>query len=474
MWDSFSFAFRARNCPGPRGGASNGRILIDMNALTHERVVILSTGDELSLGQKIDTNSQWLAERLTAIGVHVDRHVTLGDDRGAIRAAIDDAVRAGVALVVMTGGLGPTLDDLTRQALADVLGERLVEDAAAFAHLDAWIRKRGRAMSDLQRLQALRPESAAMLANPNGTAPGLFARVGGRCDVFCLPGPPLEMKPMFEREVAARLNPPAGKTIATRALHTIGLPEADVGTMLGELMQRGRNPSCGTTASGGVITCRLRFEGDGSAAEGELDELERRVRAALGHFIFGDGEETLAHAVVRELTARGAMLVTAESCTGGLLGSMLTAVPGSSAAYVGGVVSYANELKSGMLGVEPAVIERHGAVSAETAGAMARGAIAAAERMTRGGPLFSLAITGIAGPGGGTDAKPVGTVFIGLAERGGAAPVEVRRFHIPGDRAAVRDRSAKLALAMLRFRLVGAAQHRLLWQSAMDGSALPA
>lgn len=443
-----------------------------MTAIAHHAAVILSTGDELALGQKLDTNSQWLAERLTAIGVHVDRHVTLGDDREAIRAAIDDAVRAGVALVVMTGGLGPTLDDLTRQALADVLGERLIEDAAAFAHLDAWVKKRGRAMSDLQRLQALRPESAAMLPNPNGTAPGLFARVGGRCDVFCLPGPPLEMKPMFEREVAARLTPPAGKTIATRALHTIGLPEADVGTMLGELMRRDRNPSCGTTASGGVITCRLRFEGDASAAGRELDELERRVCAALGHFIFGDGDETLAHAVVRELKARGARLVTAESCTGGLLGSMVTAVAGSSAAYLGGVVSYANELKSGMLGVDPAVIARHGAVSAETAGAMARGAIAMAEQHAGSGPLFAIAITGIAGPDGGTDAKPAGTVFIGLAERGGAAAVEVRRFQIPGDRAAVRDRSAKLALAMLRFRLVGAVQHRLLWQSAMDGSAL--
>lgn len=453
----------------------------------HTHAVVVSTGDELAAGEKLDTNSQWLADRLTALGIRVAEHITLGDDLAALAATIERHARAGTPLILITGGLGPTLDDLTRQALAQCLGESLIEDADAAAHLESWLASRGRTLSELQRLQAQRPPSARMLSNPRGTAPGLVAHVRG-ADVFCLPGPPGEMRPMFHEAVAPALRPPAGRAIACRVLHTLGLPEADIGTRLGELMRRGRNPGLGTTASGGIVSCRLRFDGPAQRADAELDALERDVRHALGDVVFGAGDDTIQSAVLRELAARGAKLVTAESCTGGLLGGMITQVPGASAVYAGGWVTYANEFKLGVLGVDPALIERCGAVSAEVAGAMARGAavLARDKAPTHDREWHALAITGIAGPDGGSENKPVGTVFIAhAAGRGHAQPgassspdvvVAVRRFAIPGDRSAVRERAAKLALAMLRAHLLNAGPPlatKLLWQVQLGGAPIP-
>lgn len=449
----------------------------------HDSAVIISTGDELALGEKLDTNSAWLAERLTSRGIRVVAHLTVGDDETALVRAITHAADGGVALIVVTGGLGPTLDDLTRQALARALGESLIEDTAALEHLGRLMRSRGRTLSDLQRLQALRPSSAVMLPNPHGTAPGLFALVRGTA-VFCLPGPPPEMKPMFEGEVLPRLRPPEGRSIAARVLHTLGLPEAEIGTRLGELMRRGRNPSVGTTASGGVVSCRIRYVGDAANADRELDAVESQVRGALGPCVFGSAEETIQSSTLAELRARDDRLVTVESCTGGLLGALITGVPGSSSTYLGGFVTYANEFKSGLLGVNPVLLERHGAVSCEAAEAMARGALAAIPHAAHEAPqgtIHALAITGIAGPEGGSEAKPVGTVFIAhaaMAARGagsaaGRDACAARRFHFPGDRAAIRDRAAKMALAMLRFDVIGAGAERLLWEVEMDGRPRP-
>ncbi|MGH7131458.1 MAG: competence/damage-inducible protein A [Phycisphaerales bacterium] len=432
----------------------------------HERAVIISTGDELMVGQLLDTNARWLAERLVEAGIMPVEHITVPDELGRLTAALRRAV-ATAPLVVMSGGLGPTDGDLTRAALAEVMGEELEVDAAAMESLRAMLTRRGRELSERQSRQAKRPRSAECLTNSAGTAPGLAAwvRVGdGGADVFCLPGPPGELRPMFEREVLPRLRPAAGRTIITRLLHVVGITEADAVTRLGGLTERDRAPLVGITASGGVLTVRVRLEGAGGRAEGErlVEGAEAQIRAALGDRVFavgsGTGVEHLARTVLELLKARGQTLGTVESCTGGMLGEMLTAIPGSSAAFVGGVVTYANALKE-RIGVEIAVLQRHGAVSAETAVQMAE----------RGrewlGADWAVSLTGIAGPDGGTTEKPVGTVHIGLMHAG-RDHTHARHFVFTGDREDVRRWACVTALTMLYFALQGrdAGTPRLLWE----------
>lgn len=421
-------------------------------------VAILSVGDELVLGQIEDTNASWLARALQAIGRTPGERRTVGDDRAALARALA-ALRATHAAVIVTGGLGPTLDDLTREALLDVVspGAALVEDAAGVEHLRGWFEKRGRPMPTSNLRQAMRPPSARLLANPHGTAPGLAARVtfdAHACEIFCLPGPPNEMKPMFDAFVAPVLRDDA-HVVATAALHSIGLGESTLAERLGELMERGREPSVGTTASDGIVSIRVRATGPREAARASLEAMVAECLSRAGNVVYGRDGEPLAAVVGRMLAERHCTLSTAESCTGGLLGAFLTEVAGSSAWYMGGAVTYANERKIEDLGVPAATIESHGAVSHETAIAMARGALA------RFRTDFAIATTGIAGPSGGSDAKPVGTVYVAIAQRGG--DVFSRRFHFPGDRTTVRRRTAHLALACTRFALLGEGARALLW-----------
>ncbi len=435
--------------------------------MIHSTAAILSIGDELAIGQSLDTNSRWIAERLTSRGITVCEHATIGD-------RLDDHARAlrrlagEVDLIVSSGGLGPTADDLTREALAAAMGEPLEEDAAALGGIRRLLEARGRTMTDLQRLQARRPRSGRCLENANGTAPGLAAtvRLGGRaCDVFCLPGPPDEMKPMFARFVEPSLRPAPGRVVKTRVLHTLGLAESEVARRLGPLMERTRNPLVGTTASGGVVSVRIRYEGASAGADQAMQAAESGCREVLGPVVFGAEAETMATVVLGLLRERGERLVVAESCTGGGLGAMFTETPGSSDALLGGWITYSNAMKTAGLGVPRDLLEAHGAVSEPVARAMALGAL---ERAPAPGAQHALAITGIAGPDGGTEAKPVGTVFIGRATRRGAQrdpECEVRRFSIPGGREAVRERSALLALGMLRLALIEAEGQRLLWET---------
>lgn len=418
------------------------------------RVAILSVGDELVLGQIEDTNASWIARALRSLGAMPGERRTVADDRGTIALAMRELAATHQALIV-TGGLGPTLDDLTREALGDAVapGSELVEDPEGIEHLRGWFERRGRAMPATNRRQALRPPDAALLPNPNGTAPGLRAVLGG-CEIRCLPGPPGEMRPMFDREVAPLLRDDASAVLSA-SLHSIGLGESAIAERLAELMQRGREPSVGTTASDGVVSIRIRATGPRAEA---VEALERTVAACserVGDVVFGRDDERLEAVVGRLLVGRMATLATAESCTGGLLAGLVTEVAGSSAWYAGGFVTYANERKCADLGVRAETIARHGAVSHETAIEMARGAL------MRTGATHALSTTGVAGPGGGTEAKPVGTVFIAVAERGGA--IHARRFHFPGDRATVRSRTARLALACLRFALIGSPTRPLLW-----------
>lgn len=434
-----------------------------MAQVIHTHAAILGIGDELVRGQTLDTNSKLLSERLMLKGIEPVEHVTVGDDL----AAMTDALRrlcARAPLVVCTGGLGPTDDDLTRDALGAVLGEELIEDAQALAWLTERLRSRGREVAPNQRMQALRPRSAECLRNDLGTAPGLYGRLGDT-DVFCLPGPPGELKPMWDALVVPRLRAEPGVTTRTRFLKVIGLPEAEAAARVPGVMARDASPQVGITASGGVLTWRIRYRGqlDGARADAVVDAVAKRIMDAMREHVFADvasGEPTLPATIVELLKSRGQTLAVVESCTGGMLGGAVTAVAGSSAAFSGGLLTYSNELKQSLVGVRGDTLAAHGAVSAECAAEMAAGG------RERTGATWCVSVTGVAGPDGGSEAKPVGTVFVGLA---GADGVRTKLFRFPGSREDVRQRSVMSALAMLYFAVVrgeqgGEAPAKLLWE----------
>lgn len=408
---------------------------------------IISLGAELMTGAAVDTNSAWLSEQLGRCGVAVRRHTTVGDECAAIAAVLREAgARAG--LVVVTGGLGPTLDDQTRAGLADSLGVGLVLDAASLAQIEAFYHHLGRPMPAANRMQAELPAGCTALPNAWGTAPGIFARVGGAA-VFCLPGVPREMREMFARYIApyvAEHAPPGA--IEARVLRTFGLGESNLAEQIADLMAPGRNPAVGTTASEGVISVRIVATA-GAAVEAQrlADADEREVRQRLGTLVYGSGDDTLASVTGRMLAARGATVATVESCTGGLIAKLLTDVPGSSRYFVGGAVTYSNAQKSALLGVPSELIAAHGAVSEAVARSMAEGCRA------RFACDYALSATGIAGPDGGSAEKPVGLVYVGVASANGTLVRECR-FSDRLDREAVRDRAAKSVLNLLRKQLM--------------------
>ncbi|MCG3178919.1 MAG: Nicotinamide-nucleotide amidohydrolase PncC [Phycisphaerae bacterium] len=405
------------------------------------RAAVVAIGDELVSGQTVDTNSAWLSRRLEELGAAVTGHWVVADDAKATADAIAAAARSA-GWVVVTGGLGPTPDDLTRQAAADLLGQPLQERPDALEQIQERFRRLNRRMADINRVQALFPASAGVLVNPIGTAPGLRFSVGG-AECFCLPGVPREMRMMFDDTVAGVIAAGIGdgRCRLTRTVHTFGIGESDLAERLGDLLARGTNPQVGTTAGGGSVSVRIYALGDTrEQARRMLDDAERRVRDGVGEFCFGCDDQTLESVVGELLRRRGQTLALAESCTGGLLGEMITAVPGSSDYFVAGLTAYANAAKVALLGVEESLLAEHGAVSEPVAEAMARNAHA------RTGADWALSITGIAGPDGGSADKPVGLVFIGLAGPGGAS---ARRYVFPGDRETVRTRAARTALSLL-------------------------
>lgn len=422
--------------------------------MRQRRAAVMAIGDELVLGQRLDTNSQWISARLVERGVLVVEHVTIGDDADEIARALR-RLSERVGVIVSTGGLGPTRDDLTRQALAHAMGEELVEDEQALGQIRAFFESRGRAMPEANRVQAYRPVSARVIPNEVGTAPGLAAQVGG-ARVWCLPGPPSEMRPMFDREVPGSIS--TDTEIATAQVQTIGWGESRVGEAIEDLMARGGEAVVGTTASRGIVAVRVRAIGEG--CRDRVQELVREIRNRLGPIVFAVGDVSLQQACLDLLRQRRQRLCTVESCTGGMLGEMITQVPGSSAAYLGGWVTYANEMKMREVGVPEGVLADEGAVSSACARAMALGAV------RRSGADWALSITGIAGPGGGSEAKPVGTVWIGRASHDGAC--QTRRFRFRGGREDIRAWSAISALAMLRLGLLGEEMDLLFEEERRD------
>ncbi|MGA2500410.1 MAG: competence/damage-inducible protein A [Tepidisphaeraceae bacterium] len=419
------------------------------------KAIVVSIGDELVLGQTVDTNSAWLSQRLAGIGVDVTGHVTVADDQQAIERAMQDAASRCDALLV-SGGLGPTADDLTRQALAAVMQAPLELNQAWLAGMEVFFARLGRVMAGSNRIQAMIPRGAEMLWNTCGTAAGMAVWLG-RCRAFVMPGVPREMKAMFDQSVRKELALAAGgSVILSRTLHTFGVGESNVGELLGDLMNRGRNPSVGTTVSGGIVSVRInaRFPGDDEARR-QIEATETLCRQRLGTLVYGADEQTLPQAVLALLeersiaSGRSVSVTTAESCTGGLIARYITDVPGSSAFFRQGWIVYSDEAKTQLVGVPPAVLREHGAVSEPVVQCMATNALLMSEAD------FALAVSGIAGPDGGTAEKPVGTVWLALAGDG-AAGVSSRHFVFPGDREMVRDRAAKMALTLLRYRLLGA------------------
>jgi nicotinamide-nucleotide amidase len=424
------------------------------------RAALVSIGDELVVGHAPESNARWLADRLSARAVTIDRMVVVGDDRAAIAGTIADLARR-CDLVIATGGLGPTADDLTRFALADLLapGQELLVDDDELRRLRRRFERLGLAMAESNLVQVRHPAGATMLTNRQGTAPGLAATLDG-CRLYFLPGPPREMRAMFEEQVVEAIGLSDDRVRLTGLVHAFGLPEAAAGERLGAILDRDRQPRVGITVSAAILTARIQAEGAPRDAQRLVDETRALIRERWAPYVYGDDGTTLAAALGGLLAERGRTLTTAESCTGGCLSRLIVDVAGSSAYFLGGWVTYSNASKTTCLDVPPDLIEAHGAVSDDVARAMARGAL------ERSGADEALSVTGIAGPDGGTDEKPVGTVFIGLARRSDAGVTDVaRHFRFPGDRSMVRDRSAKAALQMLRFALADVpADVTLLWE----------
>lgn len=411
---------------------------------------IITVGDELTSGDRIDTNSAWLSERLLELGVETAFHLALPDDRRSLADSIVESA-GRVEVLLITGGLGPTEDDLTRLALADALGDDLVTDEPSLAALKARFEKRGMEMPRRNLQQVERPTSAKMIPNGLGTAPGLAARIGDVA-VYVMPGVPGEMKHMWTEHVQPALLALAdkgGDACLTTWVHSVSIAESKVGELLEDLMQRNAQPVVGTLVRDFIVSVRVRAAGSRDVAEDLVVAAARTVKERLGVYAFGDDEDTLASVVLRLLGAQSATLATAESCTGGLLGLMITEIPGASSVYLGGWVTYSDTFKSAFIDVEPETLRHHGAVSGLTADQMAIGAL------TQSGASFALAITGIAGPEGGSASKPVGTVFIAMAfiDEDGEPSSHVKHFVFPGSRDMVRQRAAISALAMLYFHL---------------------
>ena len=403
----------------------------------------ISVGTELLLGQIVDTDAVFLAQMLSRLGVPLYFRTTVGDNPERIK----DALRLALSradLVLTIGGLGPTMDDLTKEMAAEVLGVSLVEDPEHAAWLRGFSRERGWAEPPASfTKQALVPQSGRGLPNPNGTALGALFETNGKA-VLCLPGPPNELVPMAEQSVEPYLRERTSgerQVIRSRTLRVVGAGESLVEERVRDLMQ-GANPTVAPYAKTGEVHLRVTARAEGDAeADALIAPMERELRARLGDLVYGADDETLEYALVHLLTLLGRTLATAESCTGGLLAQRLTSVPGSSKVFGEGFVTYSNEAKRRYLGVMEETLAAFGAVSAETARGMAEGARDAS------GADLAVSVTGIAGPDGGTPEKPVGTVHLGLAWDGG---VVSEQHHFLGGRQDVRLRSAQSALALVR------------------------
>jgi nicotinamide-nucleotide amidase len=410
---------------------------------------IIAVGSELLTPDRVDTNSLFLTARLNQLGIEVTRKTVVGDELPLLRNAFDEACKR-VELVIASGGLGPTEDDRTRDAVADLFGRKLARDPAVMGKIEARFRQLGRKMSEVNTRQAMVPEGATVLDNDRGTAPGLWLEAGGRI-VILLPGPPHELKAMFAAQVEHRLaRLSTGVRLVARELRVAGMGESDVDQRIAPIYTRHSDVQTTILTAPGEIQIHLRaWTTDAPAAERQLQGIVESIVITLGEAVFTTAGESLEEVVARELTMHHATIATAESCTGGLLAERLTRISGSSAYFLGGVVSYSNTLKSAWVDVPAEIIESRGAVSSEVAIALADGI------RRRTGATLGLGITGVAGPTGGSPEKPVGTVHVAIADASGS---KERGVLYPGERDRIRWQASQTALDMVRRYFLYAAQ----------------
>jgi nicotinamide-nucleotide amidase len=407
---------------------------------------IIAVGSELLTPLYLDTNSLFLTGRLNALGIEVRFKTVVGDRADDLADVLRDALSRS-RLIILTGGLGPTEDDLTRRVVAEVLGRDLHEDPEIRRQIQERLARFKRPMAENNLRQAMLPEGAEWLENKHGTAPGIWIEQDGNL-VVLLPGPPGELEAMFDGACVPRLAQASpGQRIRTRVYKVVGLPESEVDKRAAAVYKAFENPTTTILAKPGAIEIHLRARAPSDAeADALLAELGDQIELALGEYIFSTHGESLEEVVGMYLVMRQKTLAVAESCSGGLLAERLTHNSGSSDFFLGGAICYSNALKTKLAGVPATLIVEHGAVSQPVAQAMAEGIRA------RTGASMGVAITGVAGPTGGSPEKPVGLVFIGLADERGT---QVREFRFPGSRERVRLWATQMALEMIRRRIRG-------------------
>jgi nicotinamide-nucleotide amidase len=400
---------------------------------------VITVGTELLLGQILDTNSLYLSRKLAEIGVNLYYKTSVGDNTGRLKAALE--IAAGRAdIIVITGGLGPTVDDITRDGIAEYTGRKLLPDNETMLKLEHFFKARRIKMSENNRVQAYIPEGATVIENRAGTAPGFIIEQKGKV-IAAMPGVPSEMRPMMENAVIPFLLQKYGigkNVIRSRSLKVVGLPESLVDEKIHDLFVVSENPSIGVYAHQTEIEVRLTAKAENTeSADAMIEGLKQKVYGRIGDAVYGEEEETLEGKIAEILLAGKMTVSTAESCTAGLLSFRLTNIAGSSAYFMGGINAYSNEVKKSMLGVPEHIIEKYGAVSAECAEAMAK---MSREKFKTD---CAVSVTGIAGPGGGTDEKPVGLVYMGIDIKGS---VKTSRHLFTGSRDMVRARAGHTAL----------------------------
>ncbi len=406
---------------------------------------IIAIGSELLTPEKVDTNSLWLTEKLNEIGIQVKLKTVVGDDEMRLEETIRDAIKRS-DIVISTGGLGPTEDDITRTISAKAIDRKLIYHDELETDLRERFKKWGREMPEINKRQAFVIEDAEILANPNGSAVGMLSKIGEKFFVI-LPGPPRENKPMFENFVLPLLKEKAGEMVVRRkTLRVSGIGESAVDEAIAPIYKEYKTVETSILFNKSEIEIHLIAKSESEAdALNVLQELADKIVEKLGIAVFATNGEQMEEIVGRLLTERGETVSFAESCTGGLVSQRLTEVAGSSKYFIESVIAYANEAKIKNLAVPPELIEKHGAVSAEVAEAMAKGMRERAETD------YAVSITGIAGPDGGTEEKPVGTIFIGYADK---SRIKSLKIVLPGDRFLIRWRASQAALDYLRRKIL--------------------
>lgn len=401
---------------------------------------IICVGTELLLGQILNTNSQYLAQKLAELGIDLYFQTTVGDNMERLKMAIDIATKRS-DILIFTGGLGPTSDDITKEAVADYFGLALVLDEDVLRRIEKFFERRQVKMPEINKKQAYVPEGAKVLHNKNGTAPGLIIEKDGKIAIL-LPGPPFEMQPMFEEGVLPYLEKFSKQKIYSRVLKFVGIGESSIEEALKDLILSQTDPTMALYAKPFEVELRITTKKESEeCAKSLLQSMENRIRERLGEYIYGVDRQLLEEVVIGLLAEKKLKVSVAESCTGGLICNKLTNVPGASEVFDRGFIVYSNEAKMKLLGVPEQVLKEHGAVSSQTARYMAQGAL------SNSLADIALSVTGIAGPGGGSETKPVGLVYIGIATKDYSESFE---FRFSGDRLRIKEMTSKAALNILR------------------------